>query len=41
LLLPADHPEREALIEEARRMSSEIGLTTVPIDIAVERSTRS
>jgi tetratricopeptide (TPR) repeat protein len=39
LLLPTDHPEREELIEEARRMSSEIGLTTVPIDVALARST--
>ncbi len=37
LLLPADHPERGALIEEARRRSREIGMTTVPIDVALNR----
>jgi class 3 adenylate cyclase/tetratricopeptide (TPR) repeat protein len=41
LLLPDDHPERQALIEEARKMANEIGLTTVPIDVAVAQLTRS
>lgn len=39
LLLPDNHPERRALIEEARQMSSEIGMTTVPIDVALGRVT--
>ena len=37
LLLPDDHPERQAIIEEARQLSSEIGMTTVPIDVALGR----
>jgi hypothetical protein len=41
LQLPEDHPERSELIDEARRMSNEIGLTTVPIDVAVAQQTRS
>jgi class 3 adenylate cyclase/tetratricopeptide (TPR) repeat protein len=39
LQLPEDHPERSELIDEARRMSNEIGLTTVPIDVALGRVT--
>ena len=30
---------REALLEEARSMSNEIGMTTVPIDVALGRVT--
>ena len=35
LLLSDDHPERQALIEEARQMANDIGMTTVPIDVAL------
>ena len=39
LLLPEDHLERGALLDEARRRCNEIGMTTVPIDVALARST--
>ncbi len=39
LALSPDHPEREALLDEARSTSNEIGLTTVPIDVAIARLT--
>jgi len=38
LSLPGAHPERQALLDEARSMSDDIGMTTVPIDVAVAGS---